>query len=196
MKKKNFGFTLIELLIVVAIIAILAAIAIPNFLAAQIRSKVTRQRAELRTLTTALESYYVDNTAYPMMVNQAGNLQDTGQLHISNTITSPVSYISRQPADVFRMGKTYSPTEPMRPYYYYQNWNWYYLHPTITTPGAITYAQQWYGQWKMVAAGPFKVTTSTLDVEWTIPYDPTNGTASYGGIFRTQLRPAGDLPGN
>jgi type II secretion system protein G len=66
MEKKNFGFTLIELLIVVAIIAILAVIAIPNFLAAQTRSKVATNRADFRTLTTALESYYVDNNCYPM----------------------------------------------------------------------------------------------------------------------------------
>jgi len=64
MKTKQ-GFTLIELLIVVAIIAILAAIAIPNFLAAQVRSKVSRSKAELRTFATALESYQVDNNVYP-----------------------------------------------------------------------------------------------------------------------------------
>src|SRR5437870_12866546 len=59
------GFTLIELLIVVAIIAILAAIAIPNFLAAQVRAKVSRAKAEMRTLATAIESYEVDNNRYP-----------------------------------------------------------------------------------------------------------------------------------
>lgn len=59
------GFTLIELLIVVAIIAILAAIAVPNFLEAQVRSKVSRVKADLRSLATAIESYYVDNNSYP-----------------------------------------------------------------------------------------------------------------------------------
>lgn len=61
------GFTLIELLIVVAIIAILAAIAVPNFLEAQVRSKVSRVRSDHRSLATAIETYYVDNNQYPAM---------------------------------------------------------------------------------------------------------------------------------
>jgi len=62
--KKMRGFTLIELLIVVAIIAILAAIAIPNFLDAQIRSKVSRVKTDQRSLATGLESYFVDANVY------------------------------------------------------------------------------------------------------------------------------------
>jgi type II secretion system protein G len=62
------AFTLIELLIVVAIIAILAAIAVPNFLEAQVRAKVSRAQNDMRTLATAIESYQVDNNAYPMVV--------------------------------------------------------------------------------------------------------------------------------
>ena len=60
------AFTLIELLIVVAIIAILAAIAVPNFLEAQTRSKVSRAKTDMRSLATAIESYMVDNNTYPM----------------------------------------------------------------------------------------------------------------------------------
>lgn len=63
--RKPRAFTLIELLIVVAIIAILAAIAVPNFLEAQVRSKVSRVKADMRSLATALESYAVDNNEYP-----------------------------------------------------------------------------------------------------------------------------------
>lgn len=58
------GFTLIELLIVVAIIAILAAIAVPNFLEAQTRSKVSRAKSDMRTYATAIESYFVDYNSY------------------------------------------------------------------------------------------------------------------------------------
>lgn len=65
MIKRLSGFTLIELLIVVAIIAILAAIAVPNFLEAQVRSKVSRVKSDQRSLATAIEAYYVDNNSYP-----------------------------------------------------------------------------------------------------------------------------------
>ncbi|HUT26109.1 MAG TPA: prepilin-type N-terminal cleavage/methylation domain-containing protein [Sumerlaeia bacterium] len=65
MFRPRSAFTLIELLIVVAIIAILAAIAVPNFLEAQTRSKVARTKADIRSLRTAMEAYAVDCGKYP-----------------------------------------------------------------------------------------------------------------------------------
>jgi len=76
--KRMKGFTLIELLIVVAIIAILAAIAVPNFLEAQVRSKVSRAKADQRSLATGLEAYYVDNNSFPAMAK--GNASANGGL--------------------------------------------------------------------------------------------------------------------
>jgi len=62
--RKQKGFTLIELLIVVAIIGILAAIAIPNLLTAMQRSKQKRTMADMRSIATAWEAYATDNNSY------------------------------------------------------------------------------------------------------------------------------------
>jgi prepilin-type N-terminal cleavage/methylation domain-containing protein len=65
MKQKCHGFTLIELLIVIAIILILIAIALPNFLEAQIRSRIARVKSEFKGIEVALESYRTDYKRYP-----------------------------------------------------------------------------------------------------------------------------------
>ena len=71
MKSLAKGFTLIELLIVVAIIGIIAAIAIPNLLNAVDKSKQKRTMADIRAIGTAVEAYSVDNTAYPTAASAA-----------------------------------------------------------------------------------------------------------------------------
>jgi len=65
MKKNQKGFTLIELLIVVAIIAILAAIAIPQFSAYRVKAYNAAAEADIRNLKTALEAFYADAQQYP-----------------------------------------------------------------------------------------------------------------------------------
>lgn len=64
--RPHAGFTLIELLIVIAIILILIAIALPNFLSAQIRAKVARAEAEMRELATAIEFFRTEHSHYPI----------------------------------------------------------------------------------------------------------------------------------
>ena len=115
-KRGRFGFTLIELLIVVAIIAILAAIAMPNFMEAQVRSKVSRVRSDMRSVSVALESYAVDNNIYPPArpLEQYGvnhyrsycyfltqRSVNSGNVNGSPYLTTPIAYITSIPFDPF-----------------------------------------------------------------------------------------------
>lgn len=65
-RRGQAGFTLIELLIVVAILAILAAILVPNFLRARASSQLATCQLDLRNIAAALELYYGGNQTYPL----------------------------------------------------------------------------------------------------------------------------------
>jgi len=146
--KGSSGFTLIELLIVVAIIAILAAIAVPNFLDAQTRSKVSRVLTDLRSLRTANEAYCVDNTRYGRMTwgcfyndywilgptacedvygtFSGGPARDCSNVISPNAvgggITSPISYISTLPVDPFTSGQNTTWEFELYTYFYIDDW--------------------------------------------------------------------------
>src|SRR5687767_10570711 len=108
------GFTLIELLIVVAIIAVLAAIAVPNFLESQTRAKVARTLTDCRTIGNAFKAYHVDYTTNPRWWKGApNNYNYTGWLMLENPppqyaqkfvgslLTTPIAYISSVPWDLW-----------------------------------------------------------------------------------------------
>lgn len=98
------GFTLIELLIVVAIIAILAAIAVPNFLEAQTRAKISRTLSDMRTIRTGLETYYVDNNKYPETDGGTTdvNVGLAGRKISLYRLTTPISFLTSIPSSPFK----------------------------------------------------------------------------------------------
>jgi prepilin-type N-terminal cleavage/methylation domain-containing protein len=100
--KKKKGFTLIELLIVIAIILILIAIALPNFLEAQIRARVTKARGEIRSYQTVFESYNQDFKIYPrgcITGHSVGCTHNWG--FCGANLTTPIKYIQRNNDDLF-----------------------------------------------------------------------------------------------
>lgn len=88
------GFTLIELLIVVAIIGILTAIAVPNFLNAQTRAKVARVRSDLRSISQALEMYQLDHHGFPHPKQNGVVFNIANHIATVLELTTPISYMT------------------------------------------------------------------------------------------------------
>ncbi len=184
------GFTLIELLIVVAIIAILAAIAIPNFLNAQVRAKVSRASSDMRSVANGLESYMVDNNVYPWTNS---GIYTRAQRLIQ--ITTPIAYLSSLPLDLFSRDTSWE--QRIYPYwdppYVFQLAG---LNPdgSGSSPNARfdlvpSLKDKIVGgrntMWIMLTMGPdgdYEPAVSPYQFEI---YDPTNGTISNGDILRS-----------
>jgi len=198
------GFTLIELLIVVAIIAILAAIAVPNFLEAQTRAKISRNKADMRTEATALETYRIDQNKYPpsweFNPTGAGRVWGTfteipgGPFHsrIPSLLTTPVSYLNSVPEDPFRKVKSAGNLKEVSLRHIYFNLP-YHMVDYPTASNFVT-AKKLGGEWLFYSIGPDgdEVNrpggTGAPLVSQRVyrDYDATNGTTSLGNIFRTQ----------
>jgi Tfp pilus assembly protein PilE len=109
MHLKKKGIILIELLIVVAIIAILAASAVPNFLEAQTRAKVTSVRFNSRNVAMAIESYRIDNKRALPNATQGGpwpynlivNYFWASRWGYNLALSTPVVYMTSVPEDKF-----------------------------------------------------------------------------------------------
>lgn len=96
MFKNRKGFTLIELLIVVVIIGILAAIAIPKFANTKEKAIIAGMKSDLRNLVTAQEAYFADNNKYTASIGPVQTAADaafvpTGGNFADITITAPAN---------------------------------------------------------------------------------------------------------
>ena len=192
------GFTLIELLIVVAIIAILAAIAVPNFLEAQVRSKVARCKADMRSMATGVESYMVDYNHYPLYgrVTQSGAVEEVcagvgGMMvpdqneFICTHFTTPVAYFTSRPSDPF--ANTLPGVEPYVRYLNYMNMRHHFSLPGAPPPAVQEGLLAKTGLWRMIACGPDQDRGADTKFK-NLVYDSSNGTVSDGDIVRTQLK--------
>ncbi len=200
LKGKN-AFTLIELLIVVAIIAILAAIAVPNFLEAQTRAKVSRVKNDMRVTTTGIETYYVDNNSYPtgwdIIVDPA-----RPESHSLFLLSTPIAYVTNGDLqDVFHEKRDDTPMYTTLQYdpmttdgkmFSIFNQDGTYIPFNVKAP--------WY---ILFSVGPDKDSLFTYNLNdgvgaqycvrecdndpslfYNLVYDPTNGTISRGNIWR------------
>ena len=95
----NRGFTLIELMIVVAIIGLLAAIAIPNYMQFQSKAKQAEAKANLGGIYTNEQAYLAEKNAYTSILTDTGFAILTKAKHYDFTITAPTS-VSGSPPNV------------------------------------------------------------------------------------------------
>lgn len=196
------AFSLIELLIVVSIIAILALVAIPNFIEARTRSSVSRARADLRAIASALEAYFVDYNDHPPNDGDANV--------VPNQLSTPVAFITEaRLIDPFKVGVERHNTVigPVDRYYTYTKVvdvdeaarmaiaGLPCPYEAIDDPFFNWRAFERYGLWRLVCVGP-DLTYASDDFPPPLRgsdllYDPTNGVASFGNILRTQKDPDG-----
>ncbi|HQO36925.1 MAG TPA: prepilin-type N-terminal cleavage/methylation domain-containing protein [bacterium] len=176
------AFTLIELLIVVAIIGILAAIAVPNFLNARVRAKIAKVDSDQNALSKALEMYLLDNNSYP---GDHDLDEYTGSQRGLFRLTSPIAYVASLPVDPF-VEKTLASTLG------FGNSNAYAANgrPDYEMgSGADNGSGQKVQAYSLMSYGPDMVDDNSSHDPFPFGtdmdrYSPTNGIRSSGNIFK------------
>lgn len=174
------GFTLIELLIVIAIILILIAIALPNFLEAQVRARVTKAKGELRSIGIALDSYFLDWDVYPE--ESEANVNGTGEGLGLLKLVSPIKYIAAIPEDPFGQFDTERQSESS--FILYESGG---MEVGILQASSYRNCSECLITWGMWSKGPDRAQRidgeDTHFAQRTHNYAPTNGTDSRGSIY-------------
>ncbi len=183
MNTRKKAFTLIELLIVVAIIGILAAIAVPNFLNAQMKAKLSRVKADFRTIGTAMSMYQLDNNAY--MPDPGGPCVD---VIAYARLTTPVSYMASVAPfkDFFTNESAEGAIGAACAWNYYD----YGMVPYITESG-VGYVVVSFGPDRDLDMGwnstSMEIMKTNDDDRATFLYSPSNGLVSSGDLILTAL---------
>ncbi len=200
------GFTLIELLIVVAIIGILAAIAVPNFLNAQIRARIARCYADMKSVGTTIEMLRMDKGVLPVdwwdddleagherlrsvfnMVGAGPDFEARGRDAVLAPLTSPVTYMASIPLDPFQN----------HGHYYYVDNDPEFEGDDHDFPAYRPETAEFYGNnplkpgdWALGGIGPDQTWygnswTDDISNARGSKYDPSNGLNSRGDIMLT-----------
>ncbi|MBN2326058.1 MAG: prepilin-type N-terminal cleavage/methylation domain-containing protein [Candidatus Omnitrophica bacterium] len=182
------GFTLIELLIVVAIIGILAAMAVPNFMNARMRSMVARVNADHQAIQTALGMYAVDNGRY----SAYGNPEDVvtainaGAItYLPVRLTTPVSYLSSLPYDPFPpkvMGGD-SSSHATRSYKYIHAYDEIYKEQSFYGKHLRAHTKNAYGEERQIMYEIWSLGPDRIPGHQGIFYDISNGLFSEGDMI-------------
>lgn len=196
------GFSLIELFLIVAIIAVLTAIAIPNFVDSQYRAKLSRGRAELRTAAVAVEAYKIDNLQYPYDgYFVSGPPTNYNFWYLPYTLSTPVAYLRTSIIqDPYRESVTIpvggSQTNNIRYTNVDSTWGTAFsdLSGHISPSAFYGEVLKEFGRYKISLSGPdrtygpygFEGISTYPSSNLQMPYDPTNGLYSLGDLLRSQ----------